>query len=248
MDLFSFPPIAALLDLAYTGLTGLAALLAPLTGAFAPAVAIVLVTLIVRAVLIPAGIAQAKAEQVRSRLAPKLRELQKRWRKDPERLQRETMQLYRDEQTSPFAGLVPALAQAPIVGLLYALFLHVTIAGHANTLLTETLFGVPLGTSLAGAISHGALDPMTAIVCGAVILAIAGVGELTRRLLRVPQPPQDPESPIPSIPPGFLGVLQFATAVVAIFVPLAAGLYLVVTVTWTLGQRLVLRRRYPLRE
>jgi YidC/Oxa1 family membrane protein insertase len=41
-------------------------------------------------------------------------------------------------------------------------------------------------------------------------------------------------------------VLQFATAVVALFVPLAAGLYLFVTVTWTLAQRLVLRRRFPL--
>ena len=44
---------------------------------------------------------------------------------------------------------------------------------------------------------------------------------------------------------GLLGVLQFVTAVVAVFVPLAAGLYLVVTVTWTLVQRLILRRKYP---
>ena len=42
-----------------------------------------------------------------------------------------------------------------------------------------------------------------------------------------------------------LGLLQFVTAVVAVFVPLAAAIYLLVTVTWTLGQRLVLRRLYP---
>jgi hypothetical protein len=36
-------------------------------------------------------------------------------------------------------------------------------------------------------------------------------------------------------------MLQFATAVVAAFVPLAAGIYLLVTVAWTLGQRLLLR-------
>jgi YidC/Oxa1 family membrane protein insertase len=29
-------------------------------------------------------------------------------------------------------------------------------------------------------------------------------------------------------------------------VPLAAGLYLFVTVAWTLGQRMLLRRAYPL--
>lgn len=246
MDLFAVPPLAALLDLAYTGLMALSALLTPLVGASSAAAAVMLVTLLVRALLIPTGIAQAKAEQTRSRLAPKLRELQKRWRKDPERLQRETMQLYRDEQTSPFAGMLPVLAQAPIVGLLYALFLHTVIAGHPNILLDETLFGVPLGTSLWGAATHGTLDLSVAVVCGAVVVVIAAVGELTRRLFRMPQPPRDDDSPVPAIPTGLLGILQFATAVVACFVPLAAGLYLVVTVAWTLVQRLILRRRYPL--
>lgn len=246
MDLFALPPIAALLTLTSSGLLGLAALLTPLAGAHAAAAAVVLVTLLVRAALIPAGIAQAKAEQTRARLAPRLRELQKRWRKNPERLQRETMQLYRDEQTSPFAGLVPVLAQAPVVGILYTLFLHTTIGGQPNALLGETLFGVPLGTSLAGAIGHGALDPATALVCGAIVVVIAVVGELTRRLFRMPQPPRDADSPLPAVPVGLLGALQFVTAVIACFVPLAAGLYLAVTVSWTLVQRLVLLRRYPL--
>lgn len=245
MDLFTFPPIAAILAFAYSGLMGLAALLTPLAGASAAAAAVVLVTLLVRAALIPAGISQAKAEQVRARLAPKLRELQKRWRKNPERLQAETMRLYQDEQTSPFAGFLPLLAQAPVIGIVYALFLHTVISGHPNALLDETLFGVPLGTSLAGAVSHGSLDAATAIVCGAVILLIAGVGELTRRIFRIPRPAHD-EPATPAVPLGWLGILQFATAVVAVFVPLAAGLYLVVTVTWTLVQRILLRRRYPL--
>lgn len=248
MDLFAFPPVAAVLDLAYAGLMALTALLQPLAGASAAAVAVILVTLLVRAALIPAGIAQARAEQVRSRLAPRLRELQKRHRKDPERLQRESMQLYRDENTSPFAGCLPILIQAPIVGVLYAIFLHTTIAGHPNALLTETLLGVPLGTSLSGAIVSGTADAATWVVIGALVLVIAGIGELTRRCFRVAQVPAAEDSPLPQMPAGVLGLLQFATAVVAIFVPLAAGLYLLVTVTWTLGQRLVLRRIYPPQE
>lgn len=245
MDVFTFPPIAAVLDLAYAGLMALTAFLTPLAGTTAAAAAVVLVTLLVRALLIPVGISQAKAEQTRARLAPKLRQLQKRFKGNPERLQRETMQLYRDERTSPFAGCLPVLAQAPVVGILYGVFLHPSIAGHPNALLTETLAGVPLGTSLAGTIAQGVLDAPTAIVCGLLVLAIAVVGELTRRFLRPPPMPQDADSPLPAIPAGFLGALQFATAAIAIFVPLAAGLYLLVTVVWTLVQRLILRRVYP---
>ena len=46
--------------------------------------------------------------------------------------------------------------------------------------------------------------------------------------------------------PHLLGALQFTTAIVALFVPLAAAIYLATTVVWTLVQRVILRRRYPL--
>ena len=250
MDISSFPPIAALLDAAYTLLMQLATLLEPLAGSAAAAASVVLLTLIVRAALIPAGIAQAKAEQARSRLAPKLRELQRRHRRDPERLQRETMKLYADEKVSPLAGCLPMLAQAPVVAVVYTLFLHTTIAGHANALLAEELLGVPLGTSLVGALASGTALPATLAVFGAVIVVIVVVAEITRRMFR---PPSDagegPDAATPLSGAGMarmVGALQFTTAVVALFVPLAAALYLTVTVAWTLVQRIVLRRRHPL--
>ncbi|WP_279367232.1 membrane protein insertase YidC [Microbacterium testaceum] len=241
MDLFAFPPLALLLDLATRALLALTSLLEPLAGGLAAALAVVVVTLAVRVLLIPVGVSQARAEQTRARLAPRLRALQERWRKNPERLQRETLQLYRDEGSSPFAGMQPVLAQAPVVGLLYAVFLHAQVGGHANTLLTHDVFGVPLGRSLIGALTTGTMDAATLAVFGTLVIVIAGVAELTHRLLR---PAVDPSAPAWTT--GMLGVLQFTTAMVALFVPLAAGLYLTVTTAWTLGQRLLLRRRYPL--
>ncbi|MFF2494339.1 YidC/Oxa1 family membrane protein insertase [Agromyces sp. NPDC058064] len=262
MDLYAFPPIAAFLDGAHALLMGLAELLAPFTGATSAAAAIVLVTLLVRTALIPVGVSQAKAEQGRARLAPRLAELQRRHAKNPERLQREMMALYRDENTSPFAGCLPMLAQAPVVGVIYALFILPTIAGHDNALLQETLAGVPLGSSLAGSLVEGTLAPAGFAVFATIILSIALVGEVTRRVFRAQAPavPAAPArqaaagartaaSPSPLSTAGaqrMLGILQFVTAVVAVFVPLAAGLYLLVTVAWTLGQRVLLRRVYPL--
>lgn len=241
MNPFDLPPLAFVLDLAYRALLALSDLLEPVTGTVAASAAVVLVTLLVRAALIPAGVAQARAEQTRARLAPRLRDLQRRYGKSPERLQRETIQLYRDEGTSPFAGCLPLLVQAPIVGVLYAVFLHPAIAGHPNALLSETLLGVPLGASLLGSLTGESFDATTAVVFGAVIVVIAAVGELTRRLFR-----PAPDAPaLPGVPTALLGMLQFATAGVAAFVPLAAGLYLLVTVGWTLGQRLILRRLFP---
>ncbi|MEJ1088650.1 membrane protein insertase YidC [Microbacterium sp. Mu-80] len=243
MDIFAFPPLTLLLDGAYGALLSLSHLLEPLAGSNAAALAVVLVTMLVRTALIPVGVSQAKAEQLRARLAPKLRELQKRHGKDAERLQRETLALYKNENASPLAGCLPLLVQGAVVGILYTLFLRPEIAGHPNELLTHDLFGAPLGSSLLTAVGGG-LDAATAVVWAVVLVLILVVAEITRRVFR-PQAPA--EGPLAS--PGMLGVmnaLHYLTAVFAVFVPLAAALYLVVTVTWTLVQRALLRRRYPL--
>jgi YidC/Oxa1 family membrane protein insertase len=257
MNLLDLPLVSTVLDAAYRALMGLSHLLEPVAGGAAAAAAVVLLTLAVRALLVPVGVSQAKAERDRARLAPRLAELQRRHRNDPQKLQRATLDLYAAEGTTPFAGCLPMLAQAPVVGVVYALFLHAQIAGHGNALLGHTLWGAPLGSSLVGSLGAGAAALPTLAVAGAVVLLIALVGELTRRAslpggrLAVPRTPTGPGA---SVTPGAvsgpalqnaLGALQFMTAVIACFVPLAAGVYLLVTVTWTLVQRLVLRRRYP---
>ena len=247
MDIYAFPPVAAILDAAYLGLMQLAALIEPLAGSAAAAASVILITLLVRAALVPAGVSQAKAEQLRSRLAPRLRELQKRHAEDRERLQRETMKLYADENASPWAGCLPLLAQAPVVAVVYAVFALPTIAGHPNGLLAEHLLGVPLGASVVGSIAAGTATAATFAVFGALITLIVIASEITRRAFRPTAITEADASPLAGPATARLvGVLQFTTAVVALFVPLAAALYLTTTVVWTLIQRIVLRRRYPL--
>ena len=243
MDIFAFPPLTSLLDSAYNALLSLSQLLEPIAGANAAALAVVVVTMLVRTLLIPVGVSQAKAEQLRARLAPRLRELQKRHGKNAERLQRETMALYKQENASPLAGCLPLIVQAAVVGILYTLFLRPEIAGHPNELLAHDLFGAPLGSSLLSALGAG-IDPATAIVWAVVLVVILIVAEITRRVFR-PQAPAEGPLASPAML-GLMNVLHYLTAVFAVFVPLAAALYLVVTVTWTLVQRALLRRRYPL--
>lgn len=78
VDITSFPLLSPLLSLAYDGLMVVTALVTPIAGAAAPAVAVALVTLLVRTALLPLGVATARAEQARARLAPRLRDLQRR--------------------------------------------------------------------------------------------------------------------------------------------------------------------------
>jgi YidC/Oxa1 family membrane protein insertase len=248
MNFYAFPPIAAVLDGAYHVLSLLSTLLTPLFPVASSAAAIVLITLLVRAALIPVGASQARAQENRRRLAPKLAALRKRWAKNPERLQKEMMALYREEKTSPFAGILPTLIQIPVISTVYGLFVHPDINGHANDLLQHTVFGVPLGSSLVAELGGSSADLSHTLVFAALLLVIAAVATLTRRLL-APIPVDLPADPSTPAVPGsaaiakVLSYMPYITVVIGAFVPLAATLYLAVSTAWTLVERTVLRRR-----
>ncbi len=236
MNIFDLPVLSALLAAATAALAALGAVVTP-------GGAIVLVTVAVRAALIPAGISMARAELARRRLAPRLADLQKRWRRNPERLRRETLALYAAEKISPYAGFLPALAQAPVVTLVYAAFASPTVAGAPNALLEATFFGAELGRRVSDLLSGVALGDL---VFAALIAALIVVAILSRRAaLRVAAPA--PASVGPAADQAALlarvaGVVPFLTVVAALFVPLAATLYLVVTSAWSLVERSLLRR------
>ena len=78
MNFYAFGPIAAVLDAAYAVLHNLTLFLTPVAAANAGALAIIVLTLALRLLLIPVGVSQARAQQVRQRLAPRLAELDRK--------------------------------------------------------------------------------------------------------------------------------------------------------------------------
>lgn len=246
MDFYSFGPVAAVLDLAYQGVTALITLIEPFAGSLAATLAIVGLTIIVRAVLIPVGRSQVRAEFTRRRIAPKLQALQRKYKGRPELLQEKTLALYRAEKTSPFAGMLPTLAQAPVLSIVYGLFIVTTINGHGNGLLTHDLFGVPLGTSLVALVTGGQVWPGILVFAGllAVIAVVATFSRLIALRFAAQQPVDDaaPGAAMMTSMAAWLSWLPFLTVVFASVVPLAATIYLTVTTTWTLVERIILRR------
>ena len=246
MDFYAFGPVAAVLDLAYRGVTALITLFEPFAGHLAAALAIVALTVIVRAVLIPVGRSQVRAEFTRRRIAPKLQALQRRYKGKPELLQEKTLALYRAEKTSPFAGMLPTLAQAPVLSIVYGLFIVATINGHGNGLLTHDLFGVPLGTSLVALVTGGQVWPGILVFAGllVVIAVVATFSRLIALRFAAQQPVDDaaPGAAMMKSMASWLSWLPFLTVVFASVVPLAATIYLTVTTTWTLVERIILRR------
>jgi YidC/Oxa1 family membrane protein insertase len=218
-------------DAAYHLISGFVSFLTPALGGAAAVAAIVLFTVAVRLLLMPLSLRGLRGQAAAARLAPQAQALRKRYAKQPERLQREMTALYKREGTSMFAGLTPFLLQWPLLSVIYLLFRSTQVGGKTNTLLTSKLFGVPLGSHWldgAGPVSmHG-------LVFLGVFVLLAGLCWLSVRLGRLMMP-----QPAGGAAPGaaLVRVLPYVTVVIAAFIPLAAGIYLLVSTGWALAER-----------
>jgi YidC/Oxa1 family membrane protein insertase len=233
---------------AYHLVSTLTYLLTPVAGGLAAAAAIVLFTAAVRLLLSPLSLRALRGQAAMSRLAPQVQALRTRYGRQPERFQRELAALYQREGASPFGSILPLLAQWPFLSVTYLLFRSATVDGARNQLLSGRLFGVPLGAHwLSGA---GLLS-----LYGAVFLAIFALlaalcwlsARLVQRAASVAVAPAagpstarpDPAEALASSKAGVLvaRVVPYVTVVIAAFAPLAAAVYLLTTVAWTIAER-----------
>jgi YidC/Oxa1 family membrane protein insertase len=278
---------------AYHLVFALTHLLTPVAGGLAAAAAIVLFTAAVRLVLSPLSLRALRGQAAMARLAPQVQALRKRYGRQPERFQRELTALYKTEGASPFAGFLPLLAQWPFLSVMYLLFRSATVDGARNRLLSDGLFGVPLGTHW---LSGAALFSLHGLLFLAVFALLTALCWLSARLAKQMTPaaapaagtaPKRPEVRPPaaaaragqprrgtglstsskagqtannkqqargtgptstrpdpaealanSATAGVLTrVLPYVTVVFAAFAPLAAAIYLLTTVAWTLAER-----------
>ncbi len=84
--------------------------------------AIVGLTVIVRAVMMPATFSQLRSMRKMQLVAPELKALKEKYKDDKQRQQEEMMKLYREKGINPFASCLPLVLQLPVfISLFYML-------------------------------------------------------------------------------------------------------------------------------
>jgi YidC/Oxa1 family membrane protein insertase len=132
-----------------------------------------------------------------------------------------------------------------VFSVLYLLFRSPTVAGGANSLLSRDLFGVPLGAHwLSGGGAGIATAGLHAAVFPAVLAILALVCWLSVWVARqMTAGPASAASGTSRAAGLLVKVLPYITVVIAAFAPLAAAVYLVVSVSWSVGERRVFAAR-----
>ena len=86
-------------------------------------VAIILMTILVKALMYPLTAKQVRSMKAMQDLQPALKKLQKDYKNNPQLLQQKMAELYKEAGVNPLAGCLPLLIQMPILmGVYYCLY------------------------------------------------------------------------------------------------------------------------------
>jgi YidC/Oxa1 family membrane protein insertase len=208
-------------------------------------------TLVIRAALIPLFVKQIKSSRNMQLIQPKVRELQKKYGHDRERLAQETMKLYKETGTNPFASCLPILLQMPIFLALFRLIDQAAKdPSHERGFMTEELnrqFGdaIFLGAKISD--TFLSTDLMSVRVLAAfLVLAMTATTFLTQRQLMSKNMPADALSgPYAQQQKMLLYVLPLVFAVGGIAFPIGVLFYWTTSNLWTMAQQFYVIRNNP---
>jgi len=209
-------------------------------------------TLTVRAALIPLFVKQIKSSRNMQLIQPKVKELQKKYGHDRERLAQETMKLYRESGTNPFASCLPILIQMPIFLALFRLLDHHAAKSSGIAFLTDELarsfgeaklFGtIPITASFLHSGGVLAVQVLAAVL---VVAMTATTFTTQRQLMSKNMPPDALSGPYAQQQKLLLYVLPVVFAVGGIAFPIGVLFYWTTSNLWTMGQQFYVIRNNP---
>ncbi len=211
--------------------------------------AIVLLTVVIRAVLLPLTIKQFHSMQKLQRIGPEMKALQAKYKDDKQRQQQEIMKLYQQHGVNPFASCLPLLAQFPVFISLYYM-LRTSLRGDicpSKQPGAQFVNGHWVGISHAHTVAcgpHGGasflfISDLTNTATGATLIAliVLYVGTQLASSLMMSSPQMDKTQR------NMLLFMPLIFVFIMIGLPAGVMVYWITTNAWTILQQYFVRKR-----
>lgn len=246
-------PVAQVLKGIHSGLTKIGI---PSGSGWAWGLAIVFLVICVRILLFPLFVKQIRSQRRMQEIAPKVKELQKLHKGDRETLNREMMQLYKDNNANPIAGCLPLVLQIPVFFALFSVLREFKPNakprfGLSQELLTEggraKIFGAPISSALNSSSdfvhSLGGNSSATRIVAVVMLVTMGLTTFITQKQMIARNTTTDPTQL--QVQKVLLYVLPFSFSVFGFQLPIGVLLYWLTTNLWSMGQQYFVLKKMP---
>jgi len=201
-------------------------------------IAIILLTILIRVVLYPLGATSVKSQKAFQDIQPKIKEIQKKYKDDKEKMMQATLDLYKETKINPFSALLPLVIQLPILYALYRVFWK----GLSVAEMVNVYSFIPKPESInpvfLGLISLDKPNWILAILCG--ILQFFQVKMMTPPTKRG----EEVDKFSAMVQKQTLYFLPALIAVMLFNIPSAIGLYWLTTTIFSIIQQYVILNSY----
>jgi YidC/Oxa1 family membrane protein insertase len=244
--------------------------LAPIFGANSGtswALAIVLLTILMRIVLFPVFVKQIRSQRAMQTLQPKMKELQAKHKNDKEKLNQEMMALWKESGTNPLSGCLPLLLQIPVFIALYHTLRQIkpisgcpdpnslkcypaNVPGFSQADIYSAahakIFSVPISASFKSSAEFlnavGGSMTATKILCMALAVIMAATTFLSQRQLMARNTAAG-TTQLAQQQQMILYLFPAMMLVYGFFFPLGVLIYWLTTNVWTMGQQFFVLKR-----
>jgi len=226
----------------------------PAAGGWTWALSIVGLVVVIRILLIPLFVKQIRASRAMQLIQPQMKKIQEKYKgktdtASRQAMQQETMALYRESGTNPFASCLPILLQSPIFFALFRVLngipQHKTIGPLDATLVAQadqaTIFGAQLSDTFVHA-NNTATRVLTVVL---IILMSLTTFTTQRQLMTKNMPASALDNPFARQQKVLLYVLPLFFAISGINFPIGVLIYWLTTNLWSMGQQFYVIRRMP---
>jgi YidC/Oxa1 family membrane protein insertase len=227
----------------------------PISSGWAWVLSIIGLTITIRAALIPLFVKQIKSSRNMQLLQPQIKELQKKYGHDRERLTQEQMKLWKDTGTNPFASCLPLLLQMPIFFALFRVIDHASKykrsdgpfhKGFMNSDDAISLSNAKfLGARIADTFMNTDLTQTKVLTLALVIIMCATQFTTQRQLMTKNMPADAMSGQYAQQQKMLLYILPVVFAVGGVAFPLGVLFYWTTSNLWTMGQQLFVIRNNP---
>lgn len=203
-------------------------------------IAIILLTLTIRLILSPLSVKTFRSQRILSELQPKVKEVQEKFKSDPQKQTKEVMELYRRHNVNPFSGCLPLLIQLPILIALY----RISITGFEENSLS-VLYDFIRNPVFLNSMSLGFID----LAQKNIFLAlIAGAAQFLQTKLSLPLQKNrailkdQKTNPLASMSQQMLYFLPIITIIVSMSFPAGLPLYWIATTLFSICEQVYIKR------
>ena len=166
------------------------------------ALGIILFTIAARLTILPLTLTSIRSSRRMQELQPMIKELQRKHGKDQQKLQEETMRLYREHKINPVGGCLPLLLQLPIFFGVYQAVYHimvseqrVNLSPRAAEMLADPVTVELFSQKLLGMIDYGQVAFGAGGFAGVIYLVLPTLSILFQLMQTIMATPrvQDPQ-------------------------------------------------------